>query len=352
MPILPIIVGLTIMALLLWFQGQLGLVPPVGENSTVNQVTPRYFDPLMQRILGAVLALSMIGWYGFNVGLGGAALSALLNLPVWLGPALIGIPILLMSLRGIKSWNFVATIATVSALLLVVLVVVKLAARTLPFTFEIGNPVLMLADVAAFIGYASVFSLRSPDFSVGLGTRRDLSILIILFCGAMVLVVFAGVGLQQGTGSADLVGTLAGPNGLAIGNLLVALAVIAPTFTILVSGAPALEAATGLREKMGMVAITAIGLGLAITRFDFWLRPWLITLAAVLPPIVVAMAIESTHRRRGGKPRLVPVWTWSPGSFVAMYLTITQQTFAPLMGLAITIMLTGIWHYKTKKNRD
>ena len=41
MPLLSAIVGLTIMALLLWFQGLIGLVSPVGENSTLND--PRFF---------------------------------------------------------------------------------------------------------------------------------------------------------------------------------------------------------------------------------------------------------------------------------------------------------------------
>lgn len=347
-PLLSVVLGLSLMAALLWFQGIIGLTPPVGEGKTFNQVTPFYFDLLMQRILGAILAISMLGWYGFNVGLGGAALSALFNLPGWLGPVLIGIPVLVLTLKGIKIWNIVATVATISALLLVALVVVKLSARILPVTLESGRPLYMLADVAVFIGFASVFSIRAPDFSAGLDTRTDLSILVALFCGAMIGVAFAGVGVQQGTGSADLVGILAGPNGLAIGNLLVALAVIAPAFTTLFSGAPALQAASGLGINQSMAVITLAGLLLAVGRFDLWLRPWLVVLAAMLPPIVVAMAWEAARRRRGGRPHIVPLWTWIPGSLVAVALTIGRQAFAPLIGLALALVLTGLWHYRTR----
>jgi cytosine permease len=346
-PLLSILLGLALMAAFLWFQGIIGLNPPVGQGKTFTQVTPQYFSVLMQRVLGVMLTISMVGWYGFNVGLGGAALSALLHLPGWLGPVLIGVPVLLLTLRGMRIWNVVATVATVSALL-VVLVVVRLSARTLPFTMAMHDPLFMLADVAVFVGYAAVFSIRSPDFSAGLSYRGDLSILVALFCGAMIGVALAGVGLQQGTGSADLVGVLAGPDGLAVGNLLVAMAVIAPAFTTLFSGVPALRAATGLPVNRGMVFITVIGLGLAISRFDLWLRPWLVVLAATLPPITVTMVWEAAHRRFGGVPRIVPLWTWLPGALLAMSLTIGQQTFAPLIGLGLTLILTGIWHYRCR----
>ena len=185
--------------------------------------------------------------------------------------------------------------------------------------------------------------MRAPDFTAGFGSRKDLLISDLLLCVPVVLIVLAGVGLQLGTGSSDLVSILAEPGGLAVGNLLVFLAVIAPTFTILYSGAPALKAAIGLNETTSMYVISAVGLILAIARFDLLLLNWLGILAALLPPLVVPLAAEASRRRRGLKPYLVTFWLWLPGAFVSVLLTILEQPMAALIGLMVSALVTAIW---------
>jgi hypothetical protein len=165
----------------------------------------------------------------------------------------------------------------------------------------------------------------------------------LLLCTPVVLISLAGIGLQQGTGSTDLVGILAQPGKVAFGNLLVFLAVIAPSFTILYSGTPALRVAIGLNEIVGMFVISAIGLGLAIARFDLFLIKWLGILAALLPPLVVPMAAEAARRRRGQEPHLVKIWLWLPGALVSVLMTIQNRPTAALFGLLISAMVTLVW---------
>ncbi|MCD6400503.1 MAG: hypothetical protein J7L73_01120 [Anaerolineales bacterium] len=348
-PLLNVLFSAALMFLILWFQGMLGLVPPLGDGVNLTELTPRYFGKAMQRIVGAVIAIGMTGWFGFNVGLGGAALSALLKMPPWLGPVLISVPILILSLRGLQQWNGLAAMTTVAVLALVVIVVAKLAAPGIPIKLSFDDPLLLITDSAVFIGYISVFSIRSPDFTAGLGKRRDLLIVDLLLCVPVMLIALAGVNLQRGTGTNDLVGILAQPGGLAIGNLLITLAVIAPTFTTLYSGAPGLRAVTGLKIKTGMVLITIVGLFLAITRFDLLLLSWLSSLAALLPPLIIPFGVESSHRRRGHEPRLVPLWTWLPGSITALILMVLDIQIAPLIGLSIAVVVTAVWSLKGSK---
>ncbi len=342
-PILSILFGFALMFAMLWFPGLIGMAPPIGEGLKLTELAPRYFRPGMQKTLAALIALGMIGWFGFNVGLGGAALSALLKLPGFLGPLLIGVPVLVYSLRGIKHWNGLAAVTTIAVIILVVLVTMRYSARIMPVTLALGNPLFMIVDVATFVGYVAVFSVRAPDFTAGFGSRKDLLISDLLLCVPAVLIALAGVGLQLGTGSSDLVSILAQPGGLAIGNLLVFLAVIAPTFTIIYSGAPALKAAIGLNETTSMYVITAFGLILAIARFDLLLLNWLGILAALLPPLVVPLVAEAARRRRGRKPYLVTFWLWLPGAFVSVLLTILKQPMAALIGLLISGMVTMTW---------
>lgn len=343
-PLFGLLLSIGLMFTMLWFQGQLGLRPPFGEGGNLTQITPLYFGDGMQKALGALIALGMTGWFGFNVGLGGAALSALLHASVWVGPLLIGVPVLILSLLGIRQWNRLAILTTISVIVLVILVMLKLAGPGIPLNVGFGDPRFLVTDAAVFIGYVAVFSLRSPDFTAGLGSRRDLLIVDLLLSVPVMLISLAGVSLYRGTGSSDVVAILAAPDGLAIGNLLVTLAVIAPTFTTLYSGAPGLKAAVGMPSAAGMILISVIGILLAVTRFDLLLLSWLTWLAAALPPLMVPMIFESIRRRQGMKRRKVPMWTWLPGSLVSVIFTAWGSQIAPLSGLIVAGVMTTVWN--------
>lgn len=341
-PALSLLAGAGLQAALLWFQAQSGMAEGQNRGGSFADLAPGYFDPVTRRLLSGLLAAAMIGWFGFNTGLGGAALGALLGLPGGAGPLLLGLPILALSFGGLNRWNGLATVTTAAALALGGLVALRLAEPASPVTAAPGGLEPMLIDVAALVGYTAVFSLRSPDFAVGF-TRRDLAISIALISLPITVFALAGAGLQQGTGSTDLVAVLAGQGALAMGNLLVATAVVAPAFTTVYSGSLALSAATGLGSRTAMGLVTLIGLGLAVARFDRMLGPWLSLLAAVLPPIVIPMATEAARRRRGLAERKLPLWVWAPASAAALGLTAAGHPLAVLAGLAAALVLTGVW---------
>jgi cytosine permease len=349
-PVLSVAVGMALILVMLWFQGHLGLLPPLGDGANLTQLTPCYFGSAMQRVLGGLIALGMMGWFGFNAGLGGAALAALLGIPSWAGTLILGLPILALSLRGMRSWNVLATLATISVLTLVVLVVARFGARAMPLTLTLGDPMQVVLDVAIMVGYIVVFAVRAPDFTAGLGTRKDLGICTLLLGVPMVAILLAGVDLEQGTGSADLVGVLAGPNGLALGNLLLTLAVIAPMLTILYSGGRGLDAATGVGDRAAIAAVAVVGLGLGMARFDLELGSWLGILAAILPSNLIPLSAESVWRRRGHVPSMIPAWLWMPGALVSLLLTLAKHPLALLAGLFVSGVVT-VLHYLLKARR-
>lgn len=342
-PMLALVLSYILMFAILWFQGLLGMKPPLGEGRDLTTLTPIYFGPAMQRIVGALIALGMIGWSGFNIALGGAALGRLVGFPHWVGALVIALPVLFLSLRGIRSWNGLAALATVSVLALTAWITIRLAEPGLPLTFSSGNALDIITDVAVLVGYVSVFSVRSPDFTNGLSRRKDLIILINLLSLPVLGIMLAGSAIYLGTGQTDLVALLASMGAFGIGNALLFLSVLAPTFTTLYSGAPALRAAVGVPERASMVLITLIAFILAIFRFDLLLGSWLSVLASMLPPIVVPLAVESTMRRRGAAPVQIPIWTWAPGSAAAILLTLLNQPIAPLVGLLLSAIITILW---------
>jgi hypothetical protein len=342
-PLVAIVLGLALLLAVIWSQGLLGLLPPWGEGANLTQVAQRYFTPAMQQTLAVAIAVGMTGWYGVNVGMGAAALSALIDLPQWATSLLIGVPILLLSLRGLAGWNRLAIITTASVLTLVGLVMARYAAGSWPRIAPPDDPARVAADMAVMLGYVGVFSVRTPDFTAGLARRRDLAVVAVLLAAPLTAVVLGGALLGQHTGSADPARIMSDSQGMAWGNLLIALAVIAPTFTTFYSGAPALRAATGIGERPAMLAMAVVGLALAAAHFDLWLLPWLGVLGAMVPPVIVPLAVEFSARRRGHTPRRVPMWPWLIGAAAAFTLALARHPLAMATGFVTTGAATAVW---------
>ncbi|MFD0599390.1 hypothetical protein ACFQZ4_49600 [Catellatospora coxensis] len=241
-PLLALLAGAILMAALLFGQGTLGLRQPYGENAALTELAPRYLPDRAGVLLGAVLAAAMIGWNGFNVGLGGASLAKVTGLPGPAGALLLAGAVLAASFLPGRWNNRIAVLTTVAALALVAVCVLLLRPDSAPVTADPGGWAT-LADIAAIGGYVAVFALRAPDFSRGLATRRDLAICVALLVGPAILVTAAGAGVWLRTGSADVVAVLASAPGVAVyGNIFVTVGVFAPALTTTFSGALALRA--------------------------------------------------------------------------------------------------------------
>ncbi|MEV4629576.1 hypothetical protein AB0J90_25265 [Micromonospora sp. NPDC049523] len=342
-PVLAFVGGAALMALLLFGQGALGVRPPYGEGGTLTEVAPRYLPPAGRTVLSVVLGVAMIGWFGFNVGLGGASLSTVLRLPGPVGALLLAGAVMAVSYASPRLGNRIAVATTLAALGLVAVCVAQLRPASAPVTLAAGGWATA-ADVAAMTGYVSVFALRAPDFSRGLASRRDLGWCVLLLVLPAVAVGVAGAGVWLRTGSTDVVAVLAGTSGVAAyGNLFVTAAVFAPALTTTYSGALALRGGwPALSSTAGMLIVAVPGAVLAAARFDRLLLPWLAVLAATLPPLIVPMATEAWRRRRGRPPRTVPVWTWLPAGLVATGLTAAGLTIAAVTGLAIAALATAV----------
>lgn len=379
LPVPVLVVGGAVMAALLAAQGRLGLREPAGENAGMADLAPRYLAPVAERAFTALLAVAMVGWFGFNVGLGGAAAAALGGVPDAVGVAVLTVPTVAVLVAGGGRWNAVAVATTLTAVALIGIVAVKLAPSASPVSLaRDGPPGVLAADLAGYIGYVSVFAVRAPDFTVGLRGRRDLAVCVALLVVPALAASVVGAGVAAASGSTDVVAVLAGPDGLPAANLFVAASVIAPTLAAVHSGALAANrflphppdttragdkvpgdavsagaahsaekaggaAGRGRVEGRRVVAVLAIavpGAVLAALRVDRMLLEWLTVLAAALPALVPPMAAEFGRRRRGRAGRPVATWIWAPGAAVAVALTLAGHAAAAPLGLVVSTVAT------------
>ncbi|WP_106538664.1 hypothetical protein [Haloactinopolyspora alba] len=338
MPLITLLLSGAAMAALLLVQGRLGVLPPYGEGWPLSDVLDGYLPRRDRTLVSLLMALSMVGWLGFNAGLGGAALASLLDAPRWLGVGVLGLPLLVLALAGQHRWNGPAVLTTAAALALVGLVAIRGAETTVPVTARLDAPALLLADVSVFVGYVSVFALRAPDFTAGLRGRGDLRACAVVLVVPTLVAAAAGTTVALRGGSSDLVAHL---QASTLGTALIAVAVVAPSLTAYHSGGLALRSVTPLSGRSATLAVGVAGLALATSGFESVLLPWLTVLAAVLPPLVVPLAVEAHARRRGRGHRVV-LAMWLPAAGLGLVLTAFGVTGAPLVGLAAAGVSTAV----------
>jgi cytosine permease len=336
--IIALVVSATGMLALLIWQGRLGVTPPGGEGVRFGELAPRYFDGGAARLISCVLAAAMIGWMGFNAGLGGAALAELAGLPQALTSSLVLVGVSALALTGLRWWNWLALGATVATLVLIVTVLSLIDVSSSPFTFEPPAPARLLTNITALTGYVAVFALRSPDFTAGLQRRSDVVWPAALLVGITIGVAAAGVAVWSVSGDSDVIGVIA--DRVSVGNLLLLLAVVPAALTSFHSGRLALASGTRLPNRSAALVVAGAGLMLAILRFDQYLVVWLAVLSVVLVPIMVPMGREVWGRGRGRAPRPVPTWTWVPASVVGAVGVLTGWHLALAAAAALAMLLT------------
>lgn len=343
LPLPVLLVSAAVALVLLAGQGRIGLAPPHGDGGTLGEVLPRYVSAPQRVLVGLLLMAAMTGWLAFNTGLGGAAVASLTGTAQPIGVLVFGLPLLLLALTGIRRWNTVAVLAMACALVLVARVAwdaVQDPAARVPVTLHVRDPIAALADVAAVIGYVSVFSVRGPDFSAGMRAPRDLGVCIALLVGPLITVIVLGALMWSTTGHSDLIAEL---ERSPLGTLLVALAMVAPALTAFFSGGLALVALTRTPFWVGVLVVAVPALFLGALGFHERLLPLLAVLGAALPALVVPMAVEARARRRGAAARRIPALTWVPASATAVALTCLGAPWAPVVGLLLAAAAVTIW---------
>ncbi|MFE9105452.1 hypothetical protein [Actinomadura geliboluensis] len=368
LPLLVLLIGGAVMTVLLLAQGRLGLRAPAGEDAGMAELAPRYLPPVAERAFTALLAVAMVGWFGFNLGLGGAAAAALGGVPDAVGVTALAVPLVAVLIAGGGRWNAIAVVTTLTAIALIGIVAVKLAPPASPVSLaRDGPPGVLAADLAGYIGYVSVFAVRAPDFTVGLRGRGDLAACVALLVVPALAASVVGAGVAAASGSTDVVAVLAGPDGLPAANLFVAASVIAPTLAAVHSGALAVRrflpaerpdagrpadvmARLRSRQTVAVLAIAVPGAVLAALRVDRMLLDWLTVLAAALPALVPPMAAEAARRRHGRPARPVATWIWAPGAAVAVALTVAGHAAAAPVGLLVSVAgtLAHAWRRRAR----
>ncbi len=290
--------------------------------------------------LNLMVALSMMGWFSFYVGISGFSLSDLFKLPGWVGPLMIAITLFILSQLGLNRWNFVVWITTLSALAVAIIALLTVGAK--PALAAGGGFTLseLLWGIGTVVSYGIVFAMRSSDFTWDLATDADVVKSGLAFLIPFLILLGVGVLLYQATGDWNLADILAQKPSAALGHLFLVSAVISPALSGLHSASLALESISPLRRRHSVILMCIVGFILGATRFDHHLLWFLDWRGAVLPPALVVMLAVAMLRQK--PPTSAALTGWLVGAAVAIALKAQGQLAHIIVGAAVSLAVLKV----------
>jgi cytosine permease len=286
--------------------------------------------------LTAVMVLAMIGWCGFYMGVGGAALSDLVGAPQVAGSCVLGLVVMGLSLLGQERWNPLTYLTAGCAIALTVITVVAVPSDPPP-AVESDPVVGFMAALGGMISYAVVFAMRVPDFTVDINKHSGVWIVGLTMLVPLLALAVLGVSLYSRTGLFNLADLLARTERPEAGQLFLTLSTVAPSVTAVYSSAISIESLVKVPHRPAMAVVAACATTLGITRFDQSLIGFLEVLAAVIPPALVVMLFTPRLARAPRSPH--PLLAWLSGAAVALVL----HPFSSFAGSVAGSCFTGLW---------
>lgn len=306
------------------------------------------------RALNLLMALGLIGWSGFHGGVSGASTAQLFGLPDWVGALLIIALLYLLTIAGINRWAALTWVTTGAALALTIfaLATVDLSVNQVLSSRTATSHRVSVTDllwaIGMIIGYATLFSLRTADFTWDFGTKRDVIKANLFFVIPLLFSMGVGALLYWATGNWNIADVLAQAQSPALGHTFLLVAVISPLISGWYSGALALSHLTPLTPHQSTLLICLLGIPLAAIRFDQQLLLFLGYLGASLGPALVVMLLANRIRPR--PTTRSALFAWLIGAIIAMLFHAQGHPLALFAGAGVSgFVLGGLWMFRKQR---
>lgn len=347
------IVGYTIVVAYMVFQGMqgadLGRPTVVCASSTFGQIGSRI-------VISFVLGVAVIGWFGVQCGVTGAAFSAILgsmgvSFPVWLGSLIWGIIMLTTAIIGYKALAYLNYIAVPALIIIVVFGVIaainNFGIETLA-SLQPAQPFSFLQGVVIAVGGFAVGGVIAADYSRYAKNRKGSATSSIVGVWPMGILLLVGGALMSAVAGTHDMSEVLMKLGLPVIGLVVLILATWTTNTVnAYSGGLALTNMFNLKDnKRALTTAIAGGLGtlLAVIGILNFFIPFLMILTAGITPIAGVMIADYWIRKRGKKDNWEPVkgikWTaiaaWLAGGLVGYFV---KWGIAPINAIVVSLVL-------------
>lgn len=246
------------------------------------------------RVLNLLMALGMLGWGGFQVGLAGSSLSGLLGSHLWLGMVITAVSIYTLGSMGVNRWNALVWVTALASLgVAIISLLVSSAGEVGPIPIMAYGWSDAFWVIGGIIAYATLFALRCADFTWDLASDRDVLIDGMAFAVPLVLSLGIGALLFQASGSPNIGDVLAETRYAFLGLVFLVISLLSPAMSGLHSGSLAMRQVVPISRQQAMLLHCGLALLLGITRFDQRVIPFLQWVGAVLPSALVVILLRT-----------------------------------------------------------
>lgn len=310
------IVGYSIVVAFMTFQGMQGA--DLGRPTVVSASST--FGTLGSRVvISFILGVALIGWFGVQCGVTGAAFSALLGqmgvtFPVWLASLMWGIIMLSTAIVGYKALaylNYIAVPAMIFIVIYGVISAINSYGMTGIISAEPAAPFSFFQGIALAVGTFAVGAVIAADYSRYAKNRKGSALSSILGVWPLgVLMVVAGAIMSAIASTADISTVLSGLGLPMVGLIVLILATWTTNTVNAYSGGFAITNMFNLGDKKRALATAAAGiLGtvLAVVGILNNFIPFLMILTAGITPIAGVMIADYWVRKKGNKANWAPV---------------------------------------------
>lgn len=293
-------------------QGQLGATQ---RRPLVELARPVLGSAIARWSNSLLLAVLMIGWAGFGVGVAGRSLAHLIALPegiaffAWSGAVTIGL------WRGIHHGSLIALLGSLATVVLIGWGFVQ--ASSLQATPSVALPEgTFFGGVSLVIGYAAAFCLRCADFSMTAARPSRVRTVALLGLSLPLLgVSFAGAWLYQATGTWDLSALLGRLGFPSLAHAFVVVGFLGAGLTNMHSGSLALQDLLRCPRRGALLLIAVSSVGLAWLGFEQAMVLWLRALSVVVVPLIgVILAHYGANVRQESGVNVAGVVAWGAGA--------------------------------------
>jgi len=268
-------------------------------------------------LLNLLIALSVIGWGGFHVGIAGFSLANIFNVPVWLGALGVAAILFILSELGINRWNWLVWLTALAALGLAFVALIAVEAHP---SLDIASVKLGFYDwlwvTGSVVAYATLFSIRCGDFTWDLNADSDVVKNVLALFIPLVISLIVGAILFEATGDWNIADILAKTHLAVLGQLFLLIAVASPALSGIHSGALAIGSVAGLSKRSAVGLICAVNFILGATRFDHQLLPFLSFIGAVLPTALVVMLASAMFTEKPSRAATLTAWLVGSGAAI------------------------------------
>lgn len=332
-----VLVGVTVLSGLAIAQGWLGQRRHARLRTLAADALGREGG---RRIASPVLAVMMVGWFGFNTSVAGTGLGRLLHVPARVGMTIFAAAMLAVAWRGLNALSWVALAAGIATVLLAVDGLrIALSDHAGPLLGD-GLPETTLGTlpaIAVMVGYGAAFALRTPDFTHDLARPRH-----VVWCAAVGLAVpllafgMAGAILELSTGTWNLVDVLEQLGSPTIAYAFVALGFTGSVLTNLHSGALSFEdTIPNLTHRGALLIVATAGTALAALDFADGMIGFLTAMALAAPCLIGVLWIDELRgNRRPARYVPVAIVAWAVGVGVGVVLRLLDSPIALPAGIA------------------